>query len=477
MTRPAPARGPAISRPAPARVVILGGGFGGLYAATYLAAADLPERAAKVTLVSDRNHFTFSPLLAEVVGGSLGREHVTFPYRVLAQRYGFRFLLARVEGFDPMAGVAHTTAGPVPFDHAIVALGAAPRYFGNQELRRTTMPFASVSDALAIRDRVLANAERAAQERSAEARRGLLGFTVAGAGPAGVEAASEIWHLLSDVLPRYYELGKEAKVTIVEGSDRILRGWDDELAAAGLEELRRRGIDVCLETRVGGYDGRVVQAEGPEGDASHEAGTLIWTAGTAPATGPLADSPLPRGRHGHLEVDECLRVSRATGPDAGGLPDAGRAEGGAQGPGAGGPQAGGGPQGPTSGKPPAAGVLENVFAVGDVASRVNPRTGRPYPPVAPIAISQGVRAAGNVENAIVGRPLEPYQAHHAGKIISLGNGVALVDLLGFRLRGPLAWAMYRATYLLKLVGTANKLRAGTTLLLNRLFERDLSWVG
>lgn len=117
---------------------------------------------------------------------------------------------------------------------------------------------------------------------------------------------------------------------------------------------------------------------------------------------------------------------------------------------------------------------ERIFAAGDVTRLENPRTGRPYPPVAPIAISQGIRAAGNVENAIAGRPMERYAAHHAGKILSLGDGVALVDLLGFQVRGRTAWAIYRGAYLLKMVGLENKLRAAVTLALNRMFERDLS---
>lgn len=420
---------------APTRIAILGGGFGGLYAATYLSAADFPEGAIEVTLVSETNHFTFTPLLSEVVGGSLGREHVTFPYRMMARRYGFRFLLGRVEGVDPAQGIAYTTGGPLSFDYVVLGLGANPRYFGNEELRHRSMPLTSVAEATAIRDRVLALAERATQERSATARRRLLTFTVAGAGPAGVEAASEIWQLLTTVLPRYYELGDSPRVVIVEGNDRILRGWDAQLAEAGLEALRRRGVELQLESVIKGFDGRTVQlvrSNGADGtEDAIEADTLIWTAGTAPASAPLSDSALPRGERGHLSVDPYLRV-----------------------------------QG-----------FENIYGVGDVTSLINPRTGRPYPPVAPIAISQGVRAAANVENTIAGRPVEAYQAYHAGKIVSLGGGMALVDLLGFRLTGRPAWAIYRMTYLLKLVGLQNKVRAASTLLLNHVFERDLSCVG
>ena len=117
----------------------------------------------------------------------------------------------------------------------------------------------------------------------------------------------------------------------------------------------------------------------------------------------------------------------------------------------------------------------DVYAVGDCNHIVNPRTGRPYPKVAPIAINQGIRAAENIENAIVGRPLDPYEAHYAGKIVSLGAGQALVETLGFRWTGRPAWWMYRLVYLLKLVGMKPKIRVAVTLALNYLFERDLSY--
>ncbi len=412
-------------------MAVLGGGFGGLYAASYLSAADLPDGAVEVTLVSDANHFTFTPLLAEVVAGNLGPEHVTVPYRVFGRRRGFRFVRGEVEGVDPQSGTAFTSAGPVRFDYAVVALGARPRYFGNEELRHASLPFTSVTDATAIRNRVLEAAERADVERSAGRKRGLLTFAVVGAGPAGVEVASEILHLLTRVLPRYYDLGSEARVILLDGGDRILRGWDAELAARGEDELRRLGIQLRLSTTVHGFDGRLVTARGPDGDSSCEAGSLIWAAGTAPETADWGHSPLPRVLSGHLAVEPSLALSGA----------------------------------------------KNVFAAGDVARLTNPRTQEPYPSVAPIAISQGVRAAGNIENSIAGRPVEEYSAHHAGKIISLGSGVALVDLLGLQIRGRPAWMIYRGAYLLKLVGPKNKLRAGMTLLLNRVFERDLSLIG
>lgn len=415
-------------QPAPraTRVLIVGGGFGGLYAAAYLGRSELRERGARVTLLDRKNYFTFTPLLAEVAAGTLGQEHVTYPYRALGRRHGFEFVQAAASGLDLEAQCVYTERGPIPFDYLVLAVGAAPQYFGNAELERQSLPFTSVSDALAIRNRVIASLERAAttpDERECEC---LLSFVVAGAGPAGVEVASEIHHLANETVRPFYPDLPPARVILVNGGDRILNGWDEDLARAGLARLRQRGIEVRLHTQIRSAAPGRVAADGPDGADTIAAHTLVWTAGTAPAEW-ASTLPLPVER-GALKVNRFLQVE---GQD-------------------------------------------NIFAVGDVTTLVDERAGHAYPRVAPIAISQGVRAAGNIENHALGRPLEPYHAHHAGKIISLGGGVALADILGIRLGGLLAWWIYRATYLLKLVGTKNKVRVLTTLLLNQLFEPDVA---
>lgn len=415
-------------RKQPKRVVVLGGGFAGLYASTYLATSELPENSVDITLISENNYFTFLPLLPEVVAGALGRADVIFPYRVFAVRYGFQFLQATVVEIDLEKRTVQSSRGLIAFDYLVLALGSKPKYFGNDSLERHCMPLTTVAEAEMIRDRVIRSAELAAGETDEAVRQKLLTFAIAGAGPAGVEVAGEIWNLLHRLLPRYFGVTTQPRVIIYQGGERILLGWDDALADQGLELLRERGIEVNLNTRVKSYDGKCVTAFSGEHDLSVETETLIWTAGTAPSTGLLTASGLDLGPSGHIEIDEFLRVDG----------------------------------------------YENVFSVGDMSSLVAERTGRPYPPVAPIAISQGVRAAANIENLIMERALEPYRAHHAGKIVSLGGGVALVDLFGWRVTGRLAWIIYRTTYLLKLVGAKNKIRAMVSLSLSHFFEPDIT---
>ncbi len=414
-----------MSRRSP-KVVIVGGGFGGVYAATYLSRSELAESGIDITLLDRRNYFTFTPLLAEVAVGNLGREHVTYPYRVLARRYGFHFVQDSATGLDLERRIVQTKRVDLHYDYLILATGAEPQYFGSETIRNESLPLTSVNCALAVRGRVIDCMERASFVTDEAERRRLLTFVVAGAGPAGVEIASAIHNLATEVLCPYYGTDLPMRVILVGASDRILAGFDADLAAEGLHRLRARGLDVRLDTRIVDMTPGTITAEGPGGSERIQSHNLVWTAGMAPGAWiPSQRLPLDSGA---VKIDPFLRVEGS----------------------------------------------DNVFAVGDVASMLDERTGRPYPRVAPIAISQGIRAAANIENDALGRELEPYQAYHAGKIVSLGSGVALVDILGVRLTGVLAWWIYRAAYLLKLVGMKNKIRVVVTLTLNRIFEPDIS---
>jgi NADH dehydrogenase len=407
------------------RIVIAGGGFGGLYAALYLARSPDRPRGTTITLVDRKNFFTFTPLLAEVASGSLGREHVTQPYRVFAAKHDFEFLQASVGSMDLTGKRLLTDVGPVHYDYLVLALGGEPRYFGLEDVERAAMPYQTLRHALALRNRVIGLVEQLQHTAEVESRQAMMSFVVAGGGPSGAEVASELRHLLCEVAPRYYKIDVTPRIVLVEAAEEILAQFDPRLAREGHRVLEERGVEICVGVRVTGYRDRVVAlSDGPAIPAS----TLIWTAGVGPSR-VIRESGLPRVNGGGVDVDEYLQVR---------------------------------------GHP-------SIYAIGDCNHIVNPRTGQPYPNVAPIAINQGVRAAGNIENAVVGRPLEPYEAHYAGKIVSLGAGAALVDLLGFRLTGWAAWWLYRLVYLLKMVGTRPKVRLALTLAINRWLPPDLSY--
>ena len=406
------------------RIVIAGGGFGGFYAALYLARSPDRPRDTTITLLDRKNFFTFTPLLAEVASGSLGREHVTQPYRVFTAKNDFDFLQASIESVNVEEQEVVTNVARVPYDYLVLGLGGEPRYFGMQDVERAAMPYQTVRHALALRDRVVGLIERLQHTADQAAGQAMMSFVIAGGGPAGVEVAAELRHLLCEVAPLYYEMNHPPRIVLVESGQEILAQFDAELAREGRRVLKERGIEVNVGVRVNGYENREVALSNGQ---RIRADTLIWTAGLVPSR-VVRESGLPLVDGGGVEVDEFLRVR--------GHPE--------------------------------------IYAIGDCNHIVNQRTGRPYPKVAPIAINQGIRAAGNIENDIVGRPLEIYEAHYAGKIVSLGAGRALVETLGLRWKGRPAWWLYRLAYLMKLVGARPKVRVAVTLAINLLFAPDLS---
>ena len=407
------------------RIVVAGGGFGGLYAALYLARSPDRPRGAAITLLDRKNFFTFTPLLAEVASGSLGREHVTQPYRVYAAKHDIDFLQASIQSIDVRRDAVVTNVGRIPFDYLVLALGSEPRFFGMEDVERSAMPYRTIRDALGLRNRVVGLVERLQHTSDPQVRVAMLSFVVAGGGPAGTEVAGELRHLLCEVVPLYYDIDVTPRIVLVEAGGEILSQFDPRLAREGHRILEGRGIEICAGVRVTGYeDGSVSLSDG----GRVRADTLIWTAGVGPGL-VVRESELPLTSRGGVEVDEYLRVR---------------------------------------GHP-------RIYAVGDCNYIESPRSGQPYPNVAPIAINQGIRAAANIENDIMSRPPECYEAHYAGKIVSLGAGEALVETLGLRWTGRLAWWLYRLVYLLKLVGAKPKIRVAVTLMLNRLFAPDLSF--
>jgi NADH:ubiquinone reductase (H+-translocating) len=424
---------PAVAGPGRGRVVILGGGFGGVSAARRFEQLLPWTPWLDVTLVSQRNYLLFTPMLAEVAAGSVESSNVGVPLRAACPRTRFR--RAEVLGVDPGRRVVHLRSGDaleeLPYDHLVLALGAVPNLRDLPGVAEVALTLATLEDARRLRDHVLAQLEQADQELDPAERRRWLTFVVAGGGFAGTEAVASLFDLVHSVL-RYFPQVRagEPRFVLVHSRDRILPELGERLAGYASGKLVARGIELRLGVTVAtARPDAVVLSDGERLPAR----TLVWAAGCRPSPVPL------------------------TGPDRSGRRS---------------PRHRALPVGPTLGVR----GHDGLWAVGDCARVPDPsRPGAACPPTAQHAARQGRTVADNVVAAMTGAAPEPYRFPGRGFLVPLGRQSAAVELRGgMRFSGLPAWLLWRGVYLWKLPGPQKKLRVLLDWAVELVFPRDIA---
>jgi NADH dehydrogenase len=402
----------------PHRVTVVGGGFGGLYAARNLGID--PE--VRLTLVDRRNFHLFQPLLYQVATGALSPGDIAQPLRsVLRRQRNTTVILGQAVGLDPdRREVLIADGGPIAYDTLIVATGAHHSYFDHPEWAALAPGLKTVEDATEIRRRILIAFEAAEREADPERRQEWMTFVVVGGGPTGVELAGALGEISRDTLKRDFRAIRpgEARIILIEALDRVLPPYPPDRSRSAQRQLQRLGVEVRTGTRVVGIDQRSVSVAMPDGSTQQiPARTVLWAAG-------VQASSFARvvAKAVGAETDRAGRV--LVGPD---LTIPGHPE---------------------------------VFVIGDAA--VQPwKEGRPVPGVAQGAIQSGTYAAKVIRRRVLGRPYEPFRYRDKGDVAVIGRlaGVTNIGWLGplGRQSGFIAWLLWLGIHIAYLIGFANRL--------------------
>lgn len=388
-----------------ARIVIAGGGFGGIQMAKKLARKDV-----QVVLIDKNNYHTFQPLLYQVATSALEAESIAYPIRKIFNKHkNIFFRLGEVKEVIPNEKKLLVDNDEIYYDYLVIATGAKTNYLNNEGLTISSMPMKSVLEALDLRTMILQNFEKILMISNERKKQSFMNFVIAGAGPTGVELAGALGELKQKVFPKDYpelDLSK-MNIYLVQSGDRVLPMLSKKSSERAKKYLEKLGVNVILNTRVLDYHGDYVQTNTGNDLIAR---TLIWTAGVIGA--PIGGLPKNSiNKAGRILVDEYNAVLG----------------------------------------------INDVYAIGDVACMQTPDYPNGHPQVAPAAMQQGIHLAKNLLNKIYGKKLVPFKYKDKGAMATVGKNKAVVEIGKMKWGGSFAWMVWMLVHLMSLVGFRNKI--------------------
>lgn len=409
------------------RIVILGAGFGGLYTALKLESVLSRLPYVEATLVNRENFFLFTPMLHEVAASDVDITHIVNPIRKLLRKVNF--FHGEVRGIDLATKRIQVVHGPehhphqIEYDYLVIALGGITNFYGIPGLQEHALTMKSLGDAIHLRNRLIDLLEEADSECAVGTRKDLLTVAVAGGGFAGVETIAALSDFLRQATKFYRHLSQDlVRTVLIHAGPLILPELGEDLGAYAQKKLSKRNIDIRTNTKVHGVSKNgLVLSDG----TTLSAATVIWTAGTSPS--PILETLPCKKQGGRLVVNEFLEVPGC----------------------------------------------EGLWAVGDCAVVIDPRTTKPYPATAQHAMREGKTVAENLLAAIRGGKKRPFQYSTIGMLAATGRRTGVANILGRNFSGFIAWFLWRAIYLSKLPRLEKKLRVALDWVLDLLFTKDL----
>lgn len=411
------------------KVVIIGGGFGGVYTSEYL----LPfvkKGLIELTLISKDNHFLFTPLLHEVATGSLPAESVIEPLREVFRGSGVGIVISEVQRIHTNSHVVETSAGErYSFDYLVIATGAKSESPTLSVSENSLLTLKSIKDANAIRERLIDQFETAVATSNKEIRQKELSFVVVGAGPTGVEIVAEIAEFTRTSLCAYFKdagIKKgDVSISLVGSSSEVVPQFHPSIRMYTADALQKKGVNLVLGKKVTEIRGRSIYLDdGKEMPAA----LLVWTTGVKPSV-PSFFGDIKTDSVGRILVDEFLRVR---------------------------------------GNP-------TIFAIGDVAATRGVKNGdQPLPMLAQVAVREARHVAKNIEALLLDKKLKPFSYRIRGLLLSLGQWDAAAEVMSFRFYGKFAWWLWRTVYLFNYPSWRKRFRVAGRWTVNLFTPRDIT---
>ncbi|HZL09053.1 MAG TPA: NAD(P)/FAD-dependent oxidoreductase [Prolixibacteraceae bacterium] len=387
------------------RIVILGAGFGGLRLAQKLVGSGY-----QIVLIDKNNYHQFQPLFYQVASSGIEPSSILFPLRKIFQKQKDVYIrVAEVQSVDPGEKQLLTSLGTVWYDFLVIATGVNSNFFGMKNMEEYAIPMKSVSEAMALRNRLLQSFEKAVTLRDQNEKKSLLNVVVVGGGPTGVEVAGAIAEMKNFVLPKDYpdQNFDLMQINLIEGSGELLGGMSPHASKKALFYLKRLGINVSLNSRVTGYDGRILSLDSGKIIKTQ---MVIWAAGISgevPSGIPVESI----GRGKRLLVDEFNKLK----------------------------------------------AFEDIYAIGDVSVMSTPKYPNGHPQVAQVALQQGKNLAKNFISMQSGARLNQFRYIDRGSMATIGRNRAVADLPFLKFSGFIAWLTWMFVHLMSIVGVKNRL--------------------